>query len=105
MGNEPFNEGDGRGFGNGNTKVDKAKAQCETQLTRLWVKQEVEHCGKLGSWKRRINALNNSIFIMQRMCAKRKYGRIVEEVEEREDLEMAERRQWVKDRPFPGTEY
>ena len=46
---EPFTQSDGRGYGNSNTKVDKAKAQCETQLTRLWVKQEVEHCGKLGN--------------------------------------------------------
>ena len=44
----PFTQSDGRGYGN-NTKVDRAKAQCETQLTRLWVKQEVEHCGKLGN--------------------------------------------------------
>ena len=44
--NEPFNSNDGRG--GQNSKVEKAKAQCETQLTRLWLKSEIEHCGKLG---------------------------------------------------------
>ena len=43
---EPFNSNDGRG--GQNSKVEKAKAQCETQLTRLWLKSEIEHCGKLG---------------------------------------------------------
>merc|ERR1711935_730598 len=66
---QPFNNDDGRGL---SSKVDKAKAQCETQLQRLWLKTEIEHCGKLGSWKRRVNALNNSVYIMQRMCEKSK---------------------------------
>lgn len=52
-----------------------------------------------------MNALNNSIYIMQRMCEKKNQFRAVVEAEERADLEMSERRQWVKDRPFPGTEY
>ena len=52
-----------------------------------------------------MNALNNSIYIMQRMCEKKNQFRAVVEAEERNDLEMSERRQWVKDRPFPGTEY
>lgn len=28
------------------SKTEKAKAQCETQLDRLWVKPELEYCGK-----------------------------------------------------------
>ena len=32
--------------GRRSSKTEKAKAQCETQLERLWVKPELEYCGK-----------------------------------------------------------
>ena len=37
--------------------VERAKAQCNTQLQRVWIKQEIENCGKLGAWKRRMTEL------------------------------------------------
>ena len=37
--------------------IERAKIQCNTQLARLWIKQEIEHCGKLGAWKRRMTEL------------------------------------------------
>ena len=39
--------GEDRNYGT-NQKAEKARAQCETQLTRLWIKPELEFCGKLG---------------------------------------------------------
>ena len=39
--------GEDRNYGS-NQKAEKARAQCETQLTRLWIKPELEFCGKLG---------------------------------------------------------
>ena len=41
--------GEDRNYGT-NQKAEKARAQCETQLTRLWIKPELEFCGKLGSY-------------------------------------------------------
>ena len=37
--------------------IERAKLQCNTQLERLWIKQEIEDCGKLGAWKRRMSEL------------------------------------------------
>ena len=41
--------GEDRNYGT-NQKAEKARAQCETQLNRLWIKPELEFCGKLGSY-------------------------------------------------------
>lgn len=64
----PFDENDGRGT----SKADKAKIQCDNQMNRLWLRNEIQFCGKLGAWKRRINSLHSTVSILQRQCQKKK---------------------------------
>merc|ERR1712176_290336 len=59
----------------GNSEKRKLALQakrCKGEMTKLWGRDELNQCPKLGSWQRRINGLIRTVSIMQTVCTTKK---------------------------------
>lgn len=58
-------------LGPGKNPIEKMEKQCRSQMRKLWKHNDLVHCPKLGSWRRRSAGLLNEITRIQNICLKR----------------------------------
>lgn len=64
-------KGKGKGKGNKSPKpptIDQLASRCKTDMIKLWEREELNQCPKLGSWRRRMNGLIRTVQVMHNVC-------------------------------------